>query len=182
MRKIKTAAEIARREKRNKWIVGIVFMALMLFSIAGYSLRSEGSDEKIVEERGLKFYYQEGYWISSIGDQSFRFRYLPSEVENVSIWGDYSLEDYYGLPLYFVGESEGTYEILSNLGRYVERYQNACLDNSSCEGDFPVKDCTSNLIVFDGENESIYRRENCVFIGENSVRFADAFLYKLLGI
>ncbi len=183
MRKIKTAEEIARKQKRNQWLVGIVLVGLLVISSAGFSLMS--SDEKngseVVEEKGLKFYRQEGYWVSSIGDQAFRFSYLPSEVENISILGNYSLEDYSGLPLYFVGESEATYEILTNLARYVERYQEACFNNSSCEGNLPIKDCSSNLIIFE-EGDGVYKEENCVFIESNSVKTADAFLYNVLGI
>ena len=34
-----------------------------------------------------------------------------------------------------------------------------------CEGDFPVKDCDSNLIIFSGGNETkVYQNDNCVFV------------------
>ena len=74
---------------------------------------------------------------------SFGFNYLPSEVSDILIEGNYDLGKYSGQPLYFVGESEGFVEVLNNIGKYALRYQEACLDGKMCDGDLPLKDCGS---------------------------------------
>ena len=40
MRKIKTQAEIEKRQNRNKVIIALVFVVLMVFSTAGFALFS----------------------------------------------------------------------------------------------------------------------------------------------
>lgn len=185
MRKIQTAEIQARNAKMKKIIVGVVLIFLMVVSTAGYSLMQgdgEGDTSKI-EEEGLVFYRQSGIWMTSIDGETFGFQYLPSEIMNVSIEGDYDFESYKNQLLYYTSPSEGVIEILNNVGRYVLRYQGACLNETECEGDLPTKDCWSNVIVTEEGNETkVYSNESCVYLVGDSVKAADAFLYKLLKV
>lgn len=158
---------------------------LLVISTAGYSLISSTHDDnQEVEENGFKFLRGSGGWITSVNEQNFGFRYLPSELENVSIQGDYSLNDYSNSDvIYFVGSSDAVQEILSNLARFVLRYQEACLNESKCGGDFPIKTCSDKLIILNPENiTKVYKKDNCVHIQGDQLKAADAFLYKVLKI
>ena len=183
MRKIQTKEIIDRNKKRNNIIIGVVLIGLMFFSILGYSfLGGDEGEESVVEYRGLKFFREGGMWKLPIEEQIFYFQYLPEEVENVSISGFYSLQNYADQPLYFVNLVSG--EILNNLERYVPRWQEACLnDSSDCEDDLPSKTCEDNLIIFSEENNTaVWQEDSCVYISGDFSRASDAFLYKLFGI
>ena len=61
--------------------------------------------------------------------------------------------------------------------------QEACLNNTLCEGDLPVKGCEVNLIIFEKGNETkVYQEDSCVYLVGDSIRSADVFLYKVLKI
>lgn len=182
--KIKSQSEKDRKARRNQIIVGVVLVGLLVVSTLGFAFKgSGGGDGGSVEEGGVAFYGQGGYWRAEIDGEVFSFRYLPSEVANISVDGLFDLGQYYNEPLYFVGYGEGGSEILNNLGRYVLRYQEACLDGLACEGDFPIKDCSSNVIVFEESDvDSVYSDGGCIYIRGDVVRGADAFLYEVLKI
>jgi len=184
LRKIKTQEEIARKRKRNQILVGGILIVLMIVSTLGYSLMdSEDNGSDSVNELGIDFVRDDGLWKIVLDDAVFGFQYLPSEVDDVIMSGNYNAGDYGGEILYFVNANNGASEILNNLGRYVLRYQDACLGNSNCIGDFPLKNCDSNLIIFELGNETaVWKNESCVYIVGDSVRGADAFLYKALKI
>lgn len=177
-----TRAEVEKSNKRKQIILGAVLILLLVVSTAGFSWLSKDEEKSgVVEERGIKFYSQNEMWRTQIGESLFSFSYLPSEVENLTISGNYSLESYYSQPLYFNKLEEGAVEMLNNLNNYILRYQKACAEEP-CEEDLPFKDCTNNFIIFiDGEDE-VYREENCVYIVGDPVKGVDAFLYKVLNI
>ncbi len=185
MRKIQTAEIQAGKARRKKIFVGVVLIFLMVVSTLGYSLMQGdgGEDSSKVEENGLVFYRQNGVWMTSIDGETFGFQYLPSEIANISVGGDYDLSMYTNQLLYYTSPSEGVVEILNNVGRYVLRSQGACLNEIECEGDLPTKDCWSNVIVTEVGNETkVYNNESCVYLVGDSMKAADAFLYKLLKI
>lgn len=193
MRKIKTMADIERVRRRNNIILGLVMIFLLIASSMGYSLMSANSDSNnVVSENGFDFVRDGRLWKVLIGDETFAFQYLPSEVEDVDVELDVELEMYSGQPLYFVNSGEGTSEILSSIDRYILRYQESCLGNggnvsemvdAACNGNLPVKSCDSNLIIFEQGNDSrVYDEGNCVFIAGDVLRGSDAFLYEVLGI
>ena len=186
LRKIKTQDEISKKKKkRDQILIGTVLVVLLVVSTAGYSLIS-GSANKTsnnrVVENGYEFYSDGSGWKLLVEDQTFRFQYLPSELENISVEGNYDFEAYYQQPLYFHNPT-GASEVLVNLQRYILRYQQACLNGTECKEGLPVKDCDSNIIVFiDGEETKVYNNQSCVFIEGDAIKGADAFLYELLGI
>jgi len=196
MRKIKSEEDIERVRRRNNIILGTAMIFLLVASTAGFSLMSGDSEDKSsVSELGFDFVRNNGLWKTVIGSSTdghdsgepevFGFRYLPSEVADVDVNLSRNIEDYSGEVLYFVNSGEGVSEVLNNLGKYVLRYQEACLNNSSdsCGENLPIKSCDDNLIIFEDGNETrVYGNESCVYIVGDSALAADAFLYEVLDI
>lgn len=206
LEKIKTQSERDRKRRQNQLIVGIVMIGILVLSTAGFSLLSSdnsgsgGSDSSgTVTENGYSFTNYQGQWALNYGGTEILFNYLPSEVVDVLIEGEFDASSYLGSTLYFVGDGGAARnKILQVLGSYASKYQNACLEGYSCEADLPSKNCNDNLIVFDtgtfieggeriyedidlGETK-IIRQDNCVFIGGDQLRSVEAFLYKTLGV
>jgi len=210
-------ADIERARRRNNLILGVIMIFLLVASTAGYSLMSgDREEESVVEEMGFEFVRDGGMWKLAFGstdghdsgepDEVFVFRYLPSEVGEIDVNVSVEFGDYAGEVLYFVNAGEGAGEVLTNLDRYILRYQESCLepvaplvidseqltvedegnvseDDFACKGNFPVKDCGSNLVIFEAGNETrVYGDENCVFVEGDYIRGVDAFLYKILGV
>lgn len=159
-------------------------IGLLVVSTLGYSLiSSDINEDSKTNEFGVDFFRENGLWLANINGEIFRFQNLPSEISNVSVNISFDLGRYSGQPLYFVNPNEGASEILNNIGRYVLRYQESCLTNESCANDLPVKNCESNLIVFETGNETrVYQNESCIFIVGDGAKGVDAFLYRVLGI
>ncbi len=182
MRKIKSQAEIDKKKKRNQIIIGVILVGLMMFSTIGYSLMDKGgSTTKTVKYAGLNFISTNGIW--TIEGTQMYFNHLPTELGNVSIEGNYSLESYSNQTLYFVNYSGAGELLINNLQGKIARYQEACLD-SACGQDLPVKNCSKDLvIVFSSSTENrVYQKDKCVFIGGDYTQGVDAFVYKLFGI
>ena len=186
MRKIETIVEKARREGRNKMIIGILLVFLMVFSTVGYAFyyTREGDEESNEETyNGLKFINNGNLWLVNIEGYDFSFMFHPKDIENVSINMTHNINNYTNKPLYFVNNSGGINEISRNLYNFIPRMQEVCY--GECEKDLPVKNCTDNLIIFqESEYDEINQKDNCIFIrskGEQ-IKVSDAFLYRILGI
>ena len=151
---------------------------------------SPNSSNKL-KYNGLTFIKTEtGYWQTTIGELNFLFRYNPEEVEGIT---DQPTEnfplatDYLSKPLYYTTTNSLTYsEISQNTMYFVERFQQACLNETNCPENIPIKNCTENFIILKYEEEpSITFEENCVFISgnqEGTLKLIDDFLFRLLGI
>jgi len=196
MRKILGKRDEEAIKKRNSLIVGIFLIALMGLSTLGYaffsSLGNQGSKGKIVEYGGLEFEQTNyGSWIFNIEGYGFETAYNPYDTENISVITSKTLQDYSNNVLYFGIKSEeytnsrGISEIARNLDAFILRTAIACLDNV-CGGDYPIKNCSEGLIVFEEDDFLRIRDEGgCTYIYTNndeSERVSDAFLYKILGI
>jgi len=190
MKRIQSQAEIDKKAKRNHIIVGIVMIGILTLSSLGFALISGdgGGDKNNFEknEFGVDFFNDNGVWVANLNNEFFGFQYLPSELSDVEVNLSINLKDYSGKPLYFINsDDEEKSEILNSINRYILRYQDACIDSENCIGDFPIKDCSNNLIILKkGEDNrtSVYQDGNCVYISGDSVKGADAFLYNVLGI
>ena len=186
MRKIQTREEIEKKKKRKRIIVGSVLIFLMVFSSLGYAFLSDRGDEEWKSSyNDYVFIKTNRLWGLEKDGGVFYFQYLPQEIENVSVTGFYSIEDYFDKPLYFVNNNPASQEILNNLGNYILRYQDACLSGMNCTGAVE-KTCEDNVIIFEEaeniEETKVYKNRNCVYISGDLAKGADAFLYKLLGI
>jgi hypothetical protein len=188
MRKIMTKAEIQKKKKRNLVIIGLIMIFLMVFATAAYSFmessrNKEEAERNIVVENDITFYRFGEFWRAQIADQVFEFSYLPSEVSDVVVEGNFALAEYTGQTIYFNDLQEGSYEIIKNLHAFIQRAQEACVYDETCDKDLPVKDCFDNLFIFqESENDKVYKSEKCVYISGDGKKGADAFLYKLLWI
>ena len=184
MKRIQTAEMKSCKARRNNIILGVALILLLVIAPIGYSLMSNNEEKNSkVTEAGLDFYKIGGLWKTTIKGQVFGFQYLPSEVDSVLVEGFYNLESYTNQPLYFVNVNEAAPEILNNLQRYIMRYQEACINESSCGEDFPLKGCNENVIIYESGNYTkVYKNQSCVYLVGDAIMAADAFLYKTLNI
>jgi hypothetical protein len=189
MRRIISKEQAAKTKKRNNLILAGILIIIMFGSvfavIVGSFGNSSNTKEKIIYN-GYEFVNSNGFWTTKIGDYSFAFQYNPEQVEKVSSSVDLS-NKYQGKTLYF--SSENTYaisEIYRNLNTIAGRFQEACLNETGCKDNLPIKDCSNNFIIIRESNfTNILQDENCVFIEgkyENLTEITDEFLFKTLGI
>jgi hypothetical protein len=188
MREIESKKEIEKKQKRNQWIIGGILILVMMGSTFGIIVNSFGTNSSAdkVEYNGYKFVNENDFWTTTIGDYKFIFKYNPNQVERIQSELRY-LDSYSGVPVYISSEDYvSEVEIYRNLGDVVQRFQGACLNETNCQKDWPIKDCSNNFIIIKIANESkIYQDENCVFIEgkqENLTQMTDEFLYWITGI
>jgi hypothetical protein len=189
MRALESKQDIEKRQRKNQWIIGGILIIVMLGSTFGYAFYQLGNDNQSagkIEYNGYTFLDQNGFWTTTIGTSQFAFRHNPDQVERIPAQVHY-LNSYSGVPLYISSEdyvSSG--EIYNNLGKIVQRFQGACLSETNCSQDLPIKDCSNNFIIIKIANESkIYQDQNCVFIEgkqENITQVTDEFLFWITGI
>ena len=189
IRKIKTQEEIDAKKRKNKILLAVSIIIIMVFSTLGYALIGNGAGAQQKKKyNGYTFVQNNGYWSVTAENQAFYFKYLPEEIENVSVKGIYNLQTYSNKPLYFVNNNIASNQILSNLGSLISRYQEACLEDMNCTSNLPKKTCEDNVIIFENFNENsssetkVYQNKNCVYISGDFTKGADAFSYKLAGI
>lgn len=189
IKKIMTKSEIEKKNNRNKLIVGIVLVAVMVMSTLGYSLLSgeeEGGGTKITYN-GTDFYKNGVEWQASINGQTLSFLYSPPELGNIKVPASVKMGQFNSKPLYFDSDNPSMYyEIARNLQYYVSKIDYACLNESDCPNEiYPIKTCSDNLIIIRNANQtSIKTENNCTFISgnESALEAGDAFLYKVLGV
>ena len=191
MKKIKTPAEIKKEKVRNQWIVGITMIALMLFSVLGYSISSNnasgGGSSNTVSYNGFNFNKNGDYWQLNIGNAVFVFKYNPTEIGKININDLKKIGNYSNSPIYVYSEdSDSKIELYRNLNQFALRMQDACPKDKKCTNGEPKKDCTENFIIVE-ENltESITQEDNCVFIKApegNLTEATDEFLFNILGV
>ena len=193
MKKILTKKQKSKNDRTNQWIIGIVLIGLMLFSTLGYALGGKDAEDssKAIEYNGIKFIKNSDYWTFNYDDKTFNTLYNPEELKDISVPIQLSINSYNQESLYIVGEiTEPAIEIIRNLNPFILRINNACLPNANCTNDAPIKNPTEdNIIIIQepvgNQKESIYQQEKAIFITasfEDQTRYADALLFKLLGI
>ena len=197
MRSIISNVDKEKVARRNKLIFGLFLILIMLFSTIGFAFnfRLTGNVVEDLEYNGIEFLRDQstGYWTFNLNGNDYFSVYSPEEVADISFLNFRSVNDYANKPVYFVGEAgDGFAEIYRVLTNYVSRVGGACLDEE-CEEDYPLKDCSvDNVIIIEevlsteeGAVEGITSEGNCVYIRakpENLVRYADVYMYDLLGI
>ena len=190
MRKIETREETEKRQTRNKVIIAVIFIGLMVLSTAGFALFSGNG----ITKKSSKTYNDvefktndNGYWEFKIQGQSFQTSFTPEETESISA-DAISISEFSGKPIYFVNSDPASAnEILYNMGRYATRYQDVCLKDLNCTNpDNIVKTCDDNLIVFkENDEDSVKRDNNCLFINYspgNEVLVGNRLIFKALGV
>ena len=202
MKKIETKSEREKKQRRNQIIVGIILVAIMLLSTAGYSIMDRSARQQ--QGQGEKKQYNNFEFVSSGGlwqlqNQNFGLvvRYLPQDVENISYSARLSQDFFSGREVYFSALNDETKiaanEIAKNLPAL--RVQLACLEeqeNMAECSELPLKTCKDTLIVINGQgNETefassrVYQDENCIYIdstAKNLIRAADRLLFGVYGV
>jgi hypothetical protein len=188
MRKIESKKDIEKRQRKNQLIIGGILIVIMMGSTFGIIVNSFGTktNTEKIKYNGYEFVYENELWTTTIGNYKFIFKYNPTQVEKSDTELRY-LNSYSGTPVYISSEDYvSEVEIYRNLGNVVERFQEACLNETNCQKDLPIKDCSNNFIIIKKANESnIYQNNNCVFIEgreENLTQITDEFLFKILNI
>jgi hypothetical protein len=189
IKSIESKEDIKKRQRKNQWIIGGILILVMLGSTFGIIVDSFGknnSSTSKVEYNGYKFVDQNGFWTTTIGSYQFQFKYNPQQVERISTKLNY-INTYSGTPLYVSSEDYvAEVEIYRNLGNVVQRFQGACLNETNCPENWPIKDCSNNFIILKVANESkIYQDQKCVFIEgpvENLTQNTDEYLFWITGI
>jgi len=188
MRKIISQEEKSKKDRRNQFIIGIILVLVMLFSVLGYSFGT--SEEEIqnldtVYYGNYKFLKSNGIWKIDLYGKQLYFNNFPNETiltNEINL-----LNSYQNLPLYiYSNNSNVDLELYRTLGQFVQRMQNACPANKTCEQDFPIKNCENNFIIVQESSENNIRQENkCVFVEgkkEDLLRMTDEFLFKVFSI
>ena len=191
MRKITSKNEEETKSRKKQFIAGGVLIFIMLASILGYSFRANPSDnpnERIIYN-GIEFIRQNDFWFASINGLQFAFSFSPKETESISSSIFSNINSYSAKPLYIYSDSENygaEIEIYRNLDQLILRRQYACLEGENCTGDFPVKTCADNFIIFkESEESKITQENNCIYIQgekEELVKITDKFLFRILGV
>lgn len=205
LRKLATKEVLERKKRRNQVIVGLVLVTIMILSTAGYAINREKSESFRYKE--FEFSRSERGWQVMKQPFSLITRFLPQDVENISLFGSWSVNDFANKEIYFVayrGEAKiAASEIARNLP--FRRAQYACFEDdanlSGCE-DLPLKTCLDEVIFINylssnvssgnlSENETkhvearIFQNDSCVAIEseyEDLIKAADRFLFDVYGI
>ncbi|MDP2628500.1 MAG: hypothetical protein Q8P15_01225 [Nanoarchaeota archaeon] len=190
MRKISSKYEEGKKRKRDGWIIGIVLIGVMIFSVLGYAFGGNTSStfEKM-NYNGFVFVKQNDFWVLQKDNFQLIFRYNPLQTGQIDFVGD-SINNYLGKPLYISSEyEEPISEIYTNLfsqNKIVQRIQYACLEGERCEEGLPIKTCEDNFIIInEGQIRKITKEKNCVFIEGNIndlTKLSDGFLFKVFGV
>ena len=165
-------------------------IALMLFSVLGYSIGSKnvsGGGSNKVSYNGFDFNKYGDYWQLNTGNAEFVFKYNPTETEKIEISNLKKVDNYYNKPIYVYSEdSDSKIELYRNLYQFALRMQDACPKDKKCLNGEPIKDCTENFIIVEkNSTESIVQKDNCVFIKApegNLTAATDEFLFNILGV
>ncbi len=190
MRKLISKKDSEKKAKKMQLIGGSVLMLVMLLSTIGYSLnvREKTNIEKIVYQ-DKTFVKENGFWNLQIEDFKFSFLYSPKEVPVFDSEIDY-LNQYDNVPVYVYSDNpDAITELTRNLvynNKIVQRIQPACLDEESCNGEYPIKTCEDRFIIIREANSSSLKQDNkCIFISgkaENLIKLSDSFLLKIIGL
>ncbi len=179
MQKIQTTEEKERKTARNRRIISIFLLSLLVISSLGFAFIYY-QDSSAVQDSTDQQESANGRWNLKIGEETISFANSPESVADIPINLNITAQDYLNSSVYLVSDSDAiSEEIRTTLGKYIN-LKSACLGR--CEENLPEKNCTDNLIVWNNsESTRVYQQENCVFI-EGDIRAADAFLFKIMGV
>lgn len=184
MRRIITADEKAKREKKRARVLSVLMLVILLGSTAGFAFISYQQDQQPQQASQQQEQLQEtaNGWLFSFQGQQFLALTSPAAVADIPLDTTVTLEQYAGDVLYLDAESEAVVnELATTVGKYASRVQQAC--HGQCARDLPEMNCTQgNLIVWKAaDDNAVLEEERCIFI-EGDMRAVDAFIYKVFGV
>lgn len=169
MRRIENEQARAKRDQRNKTILGVLLISLMVFSVAGYALIGALNGPTQTQQTS-------SYWTVQRSQSQLYLLNNPDQLSAVEVVVQSSAQDYTGQPVYVATESAiGRQHLINNLVPVFGRVQDACY--GSCERDLPEKSCADLLIVYNETSvaENVRQQDNCFFVNGDT-RALDAFL------
>ena len=194
MRRLNSKTDSDKKRKRNAYIVGGIFILIIILSTLGYAFSSSGGSSPStstdnIKYNNIEFSYTNGYWTSNINDVNYIFRFNPKQTQSVVYEKTplNPLNDYLNKPLYYSTEDDiALADIATNLNPYVQRLQEACFDESNCTDDLIVKTCSDNFIIIKvSDTNSIKQEQNCLYIegkSEDLAMLSDEALFNILSI
>ena len=210
MRQITSKSIERKKSKRNRLIVGGILVVVLLVITLGFAFQgghtgiSGGGDVSgAIEDisliyNGLTFTFsnQHGRWLVSQKGFTLGFIHSPTETRRTLEATNFTFSNdsfnrfgsYQTKPLYISSENTGARdEVMVNLGQLTPRPpQEACIEESGCPEDFPIKTCEDNFIIIQESGDtSITQQQNCVFIEgreQDLIKLVDAFLLKVFEI
>lgn len=194
VKKLLTKEEQLKKRKKRNLFIALILIIIMIGGGGGIAINNLTSDSNSADQlkyNGIQFYRdQNSNWQFNYGDKIFVTRFNPLELNDTKVSVGKSLSDYKDKPLYIVnGEDGASFEIAQNLDGIPLRISPGCM-SQNCSGNYHIINCESeNGIIFKSLSgsgqERAYKEGNCVYLVSglsNQIKFADAFLYGLLGI
>lgn len=192
MRRIISKGEEEKKEKRKRRIIGISLLLIMVISVFGIIVDSIGVSKNTsgkITYKGTDFFIQQDRWFFVQNGVEFSILNSPEELVNITIPGDVAtISSYSQLPLYIYSQDKSLEsEITYNLNKFSNRIQQGCLNDTFCNGDYPIKTCEDKFILLlEGNETSVVQNQSCVFITapetKEMQRLLDAFFLKITGI
>lgn len=186
MRRIITAEEKAKRDKKRARMLSVLMLVIMLGSTAGFAFISYQQDQQpqqASQQQGQEQLQETANgWLFRFQGQQLLALTSPAAAADVPLDTTVTLEQYAGETLYVDAESEAVVnELATTVGRYASRVQQAC--HGTCERDLPEMNCTQgNLIVWKAADDNmVSEEERCIFI-EGDMRAVDAFIYRVFDV
>lgn len=180
MRKIIPQDELETKRKSRNRIFAFVVLGMLILSSVGYAFLSNPDAETVNQISNEKVQNVGDQWLVRYGDQIHYLSSSPESAKDIPVNSYLGLGDYAGKIVYLVANNQDIEnEIGGNLGIYA-KIQKACY--GECNEDLPIKDCSSQMIIWkDSSENKVYQEDQCVFI-EGDIVAVDAFLYRLLGV
>ena len=167
MRALESREAKEKRDLRNKTILGLFIIFIMVFSTVGYALwwGAQDRDEDQTENPDVKIYGNytftrtENIWLTEFVSGSEKIQvmafHLPDELNgtnatNITIKGTpLTLDDFYGKAIYLVADDDNELMAASSfsfLGGIAGRMQRACLeeeenDTFCLKENLPIRSC-----------------------------------------
>ena len=190
----KTDKEVRDKKMRN--LMTVFVSIILLASIAGFSLDWGGGNEA-VKYNGFKFVKTETGWQTNANGREIITTLLPGDVENISMQGVASLNDFSG-KIYYIAKSWNM-QALQELSLVInaEQFQQACLPEEGNEtdcSDLPLKDCNyananQPVVIFKNANETSAEYSGyCLVLNTDlddsmsSIKVVDRVIFALYGL
>ncbi|MFH1591772.1 MAG: hypothetical protein ABIB47_00180 [Candidatus Woesearchaeota archaeon] len=193
MRKIVSKGKSEKKEKRNRKIIGIALLSIMVLSVFGFValdfLSKTGTNPDKITYKGIDFIRQQERWFFSQNGIEFSILNSPENLTDIFVPENLaSFSSYSQMPLYIYSKDKSLEaKIYFNFNSVASRIQQGCLNGTDCNGDFPIKTCEDKFILILESNEtSIVQEQNCVFISAPETKemqmALDAFFLKITGV
>ena len=189
-RKILSKEELRKKENKRQFTLGAILVFLLMVSTFGIAINSfDFSKEETFKFNDYLFTQEGNYYTLNLNSNYFYFLTNPNNFSKINYEDSLSINlgNLMYKPLYIDSkESIPSQQIYQNLNPYVQRTQFACIEETNCEEDLPIKTREDNIIeIKKSKKNKIYSKENCTFIEgkeEDLTALTEITILKLLGI